>query len=453
LIHRRLLLGLLALGLWPTAARAADVQFEGYYRARLRVYDTLSLDRDLANSEGMALYAQHRLWLRPKFVLDEHTRVQLDLRGLDGVDWGDEDASVIDPVTGEAILPELADSLQPPTGDDGSPPLDISLWRAWAEFDTSIGRFSFGRQPLHWGAGVWQNDGLGYNADYGDTTDRVAWEDTFDDVWVRVAVDVNAENLVNSEDDTTSFNGAVGYRSEVVTAGLQTQLRRTPIRGFNIFTADAALEAEIGTIDAKAELVGQFGGGNLTTGETDATYQAFGAVVDVGLSFDPWTVALEGGFASGDKDDNDQDYRTFAFDRDYNVGIVMFEQTMPTLAEAPGTDNTTGRNTSVALTGNAVSNAMYLRPRISRGIVEGLTAEASVIAARVASVPERLEARKGYGYEVDAGVRYEPLEHVDLSGTFALFLPGSYYSEYADEDYSGFEDPVFAGQIIGRVRF
>ena len=46
------------------------------------------------------------------------------------------------------------------------------------------------------------------------------------------------------------------------------------------------------------------------------------------------------------------------------------------------------------------------------------------------------------------------MEHVDLIGTGAVFLPGSYYKEYVDSDFlNGFSGTVIGGQLIARVHF
>ena len=47
------------------SAFAAEVQFDGFYRARGRAFDNLTLDRDNPQAEGFTLYAEHRLWLAP----------------------------------------------------------------------------------------------------------------------------------------------------------------------------------------------------------------------------------------------------------------------------------------------------------------------------------------------------------------------------------------------------
>lgn len=439
----------------PSAAHAAEVDFEGYYRARGRAYDTLTLDRSLANNEGFAAYVQHRLWLRPRFFVTDDVAMYVDIRGLDGVTWGDEPVAETDAVTGEDVPTEFTDQLRAPTSetDETAPLLDLTLWRVWGEVDTDIGRFRFGRMPLRWGVGLWWNDGLSWNGDYGDSADRVAWDETFDDVFVELALDVNAERFVGENDDTVSYNAAVGYRAESVTAGLQAQLRRTPSREFNLFSLDGAVQARVGTLDIRAEGIGQFGAGDLENGVNDVAVTQAGAVLDLGLHLDPFEIGLEGGFASGDADPNDQRLKTFSFDPDYNVGIILFEQPIPVLAAASANENNAGRNYQAALLGDAVSNALYIRPRLSRTIIDGLRAEAALLAARTARVSELQQNRKGYGIEIDAGLGWRPVERFDVTGTFGVLLPGTFFREYSDETYSGFDDTVYAGQIIGQVSF
>ncbi len=358
-------------------------------------------------------------------------------------------------MTGDQVPVEFTDSLEAPSSstEARSPLLDFTLSRAWAEIDTRYGQFAFGRMPLHWGAGIWQNDGLSWNGDYGDSADRIRWNNQFDVVFVELAVDANVEGLINAEDDTTSFNASAAYKSETLTFGVNGQLRRTPNRKLNLGTVDAAFDAEIGPLDLTAEVTGQFGNGVLEEGGASNSILAVGAVLDAGLTTRVINVGLEAGLATGDGDDTDDRIRTFSFDRDYNVGLILFEQPMPTLAAAVANENNGGRSTEVALSGSSLSNALFIRPRISRTIIEGLDVEASVLAARVAKMPERFQARRSYGVEFNAKVQYRPFEHVELAGTFGVMVPGSYYSEYSDDTYSGFNDTVFAGQIMGQVSF
>jgi hypothetical protein len=435
----------------PLAAQAVEVDFEGFYRARARAYSSLSFDPAAADAEGLAAYVQHRVFLRPRFIVSENVSMFMDVRALDGVSWGDTPAPPVDVVSGATDPIALSDVLDPPTGE-GAALRDLSLWRAWAEVRHGDHSVRFGRMPLHWGSGVWWNDGLGLVSDYGDSADRVQWEGLFGDVYASLAVDVNAEGLVGAGDDTTAFNGMAAYRSETITAGAALQLRHTPAPNLQVFTVDAAVDAEIGKFELHAEGVAHFGGGDLDTGVNDVRIASGGGVVEASLELDLGTVTLSGGLATGDQDPNDATITTFSFDRDYNVGVILFEQALPTLAASLPTAGNGGRDTSQALLGGRVQNAIFVRPSVRRTIAEKVEVEAAVLWARAASAPSgsAFEGRRTYGTEVDLTGRWVGTEHLDLGLTGALFVPGDWFTEYADRELSR---PILGGQLTGRVRF
>ncbi len=464
-LPRRLPLSIIAV-LLSASSQAAEVQFEGAYRARARVFDTLSLDRELADAEGLSAYVQHRLWLRPRFILSDQAAVFLDFKGLDNVVWGNRSTTPISLVPGAS--PTYQSNLTAPVVDpnsteaDGTGALqDFTLWRAWGQVHTGIGDFSFGRMPLHWGTGIWLNDGISVNphfADGGDSADRVQWDyRVIDQFTIRLAVDVQAENFINNVDDTTAFNGAIAYNTETVGAGIHTQLQHTVTGGedagkFNLFTADLYADVELGKLQATTEFVGQFGAGDYNEDYDDINVSAFGGIFRAKLDLAPWAAQVEAGIATGDGA-NDQNMRTFTFDEDYSVGLMMFEQPMPTLAATLGNVDNGNRNYDQALTGTAVSNALYLKPTLRRSIVDGLDARASWLGARAAKLPENLGPRESYGMEIQLGVDYNAIEHVDFGLTLGTFLPGTYYTNLSDENYPEFTAPAFGGQLSTRIHF
>ena len=62
-------------------------------------------------------------------------------------------------------------------------------------------------------------------------------------------------------------------------------------------------------------------------------------------------------------------------------------------------------------------------------------------------MPDSFGSRRSYGMEFDTTLRYRALEHFEAAGTFGAFLPGTYYRDYSDGTYDGFDAPVFAGQL------
>ncbi|MCB9684738.1 MAG: hypothetical protein H6735_06865 [Alphaproteobacteria bacterium] len=459
---------MLLLALASTApSHAAEVQFEGFYRGRLRAFDTLSLARDLANSEGFAMYGEHRLWLRPRFLVTDAVALNVDFRGLDGVKYGDQPAYYQTYTTPAPTVFELG--LEAPTSDtdERAPLLDFTVWRAWGEVDIGTGRLSFGRMPMHWGSGIWLNDGVSLDRDfanYGDTTDRVAFDALIrDEFFVRVGVDVPAERFVNQEDDTEAIDLSVAYRSEDITAGILARYDHSGTRDqnvgpLNVFTLDGSGELYLGKLHAAAEVVGQFGGGDLDSGANDVSITTFGAALDADLDLGPFVAAVRAGLATGDADPNDLNLKTFTFDRDYSLGMFLFEQPMPTLATTAAAANDTngGRDYSEALSGEAIGNALFLRPTISREIVDGFTVWGSWAGARTARAQKinNTNQSRSYGNEFQLGAGYTGIEHFSATLRLGAFLPGSVYSVSADGvTPSSFTEAAYGGQLGLRVEF
>lgn len=454
---------LLVLASLSAESQAAEVQFEGFYRARFRMIDTLSLNRDIQASEGLATLAQHRLWLKPRFLLSEHVGLFVEIRALDGVPWGTQ----VGDYDALGAPNALEYGLTAPTSatDEATTLLDITLWRAYGQVHTPLGLFTFGRVPLHWGTGIWLNDGYSVNplyADYGDTTDRVMFERLVEDsVYIRASVDLPAERLVGENDDTTAFGVAGAYKSEDINVGVLAQLdHRAPradegLRSLNVFTVDVAGDAVVGKLDLALEAIGQFGGGDVEDRANDAVIEdagitAVGGVLQAGLDLAPWRVELDGGFATGDGQAN-VDLRTFAFDRDYSVGMFLFEQPMPTLATAAGE-----RDYEAVVTGTALSNALYVKPRVKLDPIEGVTVDASWLGARVAKAQEfaGVKQSRGYGNEFQLGASYHGVPHFTVDGRFGLFLPGSAYSVAPDgQTPTDYSQPAFGFQLTGRIAF
>ncbi len=449
-------------------AVSAEVTFEGFYRGRLRAFDTLSLTRDEGVTEGFAGWGEHRLWLRPGFKFSSDVSMFAEVRGLDGVRWGQEPAFYQTWVAQNA--PTVFEyGLNAPTSelDETSPLLDLTLWRVWGEVTTDYGRFSFGRMPMHWGSGIWLNDGVSTDrefANYGDTTDRIQWDALIrQEFFLRVGADVPSERLIGAEDDTMAADLSLAYRAEDLTAGLLARIdhsgpREQTVAPLDVFTLDAAGDLHLGKLHAAAEVVGQFGGGDISTDINDAAITTFGAVLDADMDLGPVAVALRGGLATGDAFPSDFNYKTFTFDRDYSLGLFLFEQPMPVIAtpEAAANEENQGREYDDTVTGEAISNALFLRPTVSREVVEGLTVSGSWIGARTARAPKLagVNQSRSYGNEFQLAARYSGIQHFDTALRLAAFLPGSVYSvEQNGTTPTRYSEPVFGGQLQMRVEF
>lgn len=442
-----------------TTAQAAEVEFDGFLRSRARLFNSLTMNGDLDgdNALGATWLLEHRFWVRPKIYITDQVGVFFELRALDGLRWGSEpqpwvndwqELTTVEPVYNNNLV-------EPASTDDW---LAFNLWRAWGEVHTDVGTFKFGRQPLNWGMGIWQNDGLGWNADYGDTVDRVSWEHVFGPAWVRAAVDVNTAGLIHGDESGWSGNVAGAYLTERIEAGVNLQYRREAgaTGVFNMFTVSGAADVELGIAKLEAEVVGQFGGGELSGNVDQVNLTAMGAVLKAGVVGEKYGAFLEGVIATGDKDPQDNKFHTFTFDRDYNVGFIMFEQPLPQRPSNNPTAEDQGISYASVASGDAVSNALLLKPQAYYSILRGLDVYGSALFGWTAALPDAQRAldRSFYGVEINAGIVYTGIEHFELDTRFGTLIPGSYYSNFIDDSgITGYSKAVIGGQMVARIHF
>lgn len=434
-------------------ASATELVWDGFYRGRALVYDSLSLSNTNPNAEAGSASFDDRFSLRPTWILSDHAALHAQLDVFPYSLWGAATATSVDPLTGEETARAFSDGVAT-TG------AGLQAVRAWGEAHADFGgkgqgRFAAGRMPMEWGAGILWNPGDDPEAEGGDTASRFQFSGNIGQVWVLAAYDVQYEGFLGAKDDMQSANLALGYQNETSAAGLLNIYRYQPDNSWQQYTGDLWAHTQLGKIDAELEAVVEVGGGDLETGANGVSQLALGGIVDVSYRADPLTIALEGGFATGDADPEDEAIHTFSFDPDHNVALLMFEEPLPTLTPTVSNETNGGRTTEAAITGDGVSNALYLRPSLLWQARPDVRLSVDWTTAMLAKKPDsRANDGGGYGNEFDLSVRYDPFPHVWVKGTAGLFLPGAWYRDYEDPDLGGgFDQPAFGGRVLAVVEF
>ena len=447
-----------------TTAHAGELVWDGHYRARGEVFDSLSLSDTNTAAEGSQWTTDHRLRLQPGWLMSDRVALHAQFDVLGWTRWGDDPVRAIDPTTGEEIPTVFADSVQPPTTADGGAMLsNFRATRAWAEVRFDRGMLQFGRMPFHWGTGMVFNAGNRMIDEFGDTTDRVQWTSKVGDVFLMGGFESRAEGLPAVGDDYRSAMGSVVYKTEKAAIGTLHTYRwqsnnddGTAIepQKFTTYIGDVWGEASIGPAELALEFAAILGGGDLDTGANDLRLSQFGGNLDLGFHPDRIRIGLRGGFATGDADDTDTQLKTFTYDPDFNVSLLLFEEPMPTLEATVPSEANDGRTTAAARTGSAISNAVWVRPRIGYQILDDLSVDLAWLLAQQAKQLDTATTGKGYGSEMNLHLLYTPFPHFRVQGTGAVMLPGKVYSEYEDDTLGGeFNKAAVAGRIIAGVEF
>jgi uncharacterized protein (TIGR04551 family) len=140
------------------------------------------LDVDDACSSTL-LTANMRLRLEPVINIHERASVHAQIDVLDNVVLGSNPDTYFGDGTirNDRPLDAFSRSQVPPEGGQNDRFDSIRVKRAWGEVLTPLGLIKFGRQPEHWGTGMFRNSGgfnpfngtYDYDADYGDSVDRL----------------------------------------------------------------------------------------------------------------------------------------------------------------------------------------------------------------------------------------------------------------------------------------
>ena len=174
---------LLLLLLCPGTAGAADFSATGYYRNRLVFYHDLDTQRPSSVDQGglgdndrfgSMLFDQQRFRLEPALKLNDNLSIHSQFDILDNIVSGTESVERIDflsPIIGTIQLPGAGGAIGVNGGEAGENKA-LNVRRVYLDLLTPAGKFRVGRQPSHWGLGVFQNSGNDLEDDFGDTSDR-----------------------------------------------------------------------------------------------------------------------------------------------------------------------------------------------------------------------------------------------------------------------------------------
>lgn len=392
--HLRVFVVLLLVTGFAGNAFTADFSVHGYYRNRVVANDDLDLQRynsniPYANNRfGFISYNQMRLRLEPTFKLNDYLSLQAQFDVLDNILFGTnqtQQLSIIAPIVGQQTLPPGAGSFYmtgPSTvGAQGA----INIRRVWADVFTPIGKFRIGRQPSHWGLGIFQNDGNELQGDFGDSADRILyiiqhsaanasaitggllWDVVYEAQWdPRLSGLSSATPMPANSRDTQQYAGLFLFERPTFTIGAFGGVRRrtgstsaTTMTVNDVFGAPTAAGIDGSTLlgfidlyaryirgDYKFQFEGVFVGGKVTTG------LALNAIPFAGLSagtagiiqlppnqpMRTFLAAFEAeahykfggewhlwsGFAQGDSNPLSSRITQLGFRPDYQIALMMF---------------------------------------------------------------------------------------------------------------------------------
>jgi hypothetical protein len=381
---------------------AADVRFDGSYRLRFDDFSNLTLD-DTNFNTNQKTYFEHRLRLTPKIVeIGEEggIEIQASFDIFSGILAGDTA-----PNFRGYGLTNLSER-------DGFSATGFSFRHLFTQIRFPLGVLQVGQMPSQWGMGMVANNGEGENTSdfsdsrYGDIVDRllfatrplqgllgprselgrslaiaIAGDVVFNDRYAQLVVS-NGGGLQWGDTAVEAVGAIIYDPSERTRAGLyiSRRVQNYALDGgdLHVWIYDAHLRhaRTFGSVvvSLEGEAAEIWGGtshsANLSAPGTTTVSQQ-GAVLRLNAASGAFEGEIEGGYASGDSNPFDNQSNGFMMNRDFKVGMVLFDQVMMFQSQnaarrlsEPALSARPPKGLDLIATEGAVTNALYWKPTV-----------------------------------------------------------------------------------------
>lgn len=364
----------------------------------------------------------------------------------------------------------------------------LDLRKLYLEYRWQTGGFRVGLQTQSWGLGLLANDGAKDpeagdfgQQQFGNTTYRALlafrplarFGGAFQAFETALAADlINRDNFGEFARGDRAFQGVLALRfikDSENTFGVYGVYRNQR----NIDVRDGGKATDVVVIDAagkweflkRRSRVLKVGFEALTIQGTTTQarnenaallrVQQFGAAAKVSYRVHRLTLLADWGFASGDQNPADDLVQNLRFDRDFKVGLVLFDQVMAyqsaragVRASDPNLLGMAPEGADLLGTAGSISGVWYLFPRIKYGLYDWLDIYGGpLFAFGTARLADPFNTRLGggtavnpvggrpglyLGTEIDLGIqaRYRPIPEllITATGEGGMFLPGDAYT-------------------------
>lgn len=435
-----LTVGALALLTGLFAQRAfADISWSGNYRVEAVSVKGAELD----STQHTKAYLLHHLVLQPKLVAADGINIygRFDILNNVGADnvagqsFGTGPNSSGNPAPAGSPSNVMSDMQNP-----NSPLLVTQLYGTWTQ---EFGVFVVGRAPLRFGLGMSYSDGSGLFDHYMTTRDMIGYKAVLGNLSVMPMLAKVNEGALGDEDDVNDYLLNIQYDNPEtdLALGVMYQLRVATFAGNDT-------PASIGTRAAgwKSQQInvhtGQKWGhlslgveGGFNSGDTGTTVGAGGPAVSInsyGVAAElayanpesRWSWNAKAGTATGDDVGTADTYEGFIFNRNYNVGMLLFNHP---LGRGDHLRTSPIRNTATLASDQidteAVSNAIYLAPGFQHRWRDTMSWGATFVYA-TATAEAYPGSSSDLGYELDVNFTYKPYEKMRWITEVGVLSPG-----------------------------
>jgi len=465
-LPRKLAIAVAVTACWGAPqAKAADLTWGGFYRFEAVKVNNAELTSDKTDKT----YGLHHLVLLPKLVaadgLTIHSRLDILNDPTHGINGNGQIYSVAGDVLGNGPGTPVSGATGPVTGTDSNAwgrtmrAGTLAITELWASWTQEFGQLIVGRAPIHFGLGTAFNSGQGLFDHYIDTRDMVSYKVVLGNFSVTPMFGKMSEGGTAVEDDVDDYilhlqydnpdselslgfiynlRVVLGNDSPVPTSSTywpagftRSGSYKNTLMGFYLSEKAlpwlrASVEADLLSGDSGVVNAGGAGLGLNSFGFA-------GEVATIPSAEDRWSGVFKFGMATGDDPGTNDAYEGYAFSRNYDVALLMFNHP---LGKADflrtGMIRNASQTASSQIDTEAISNTIYFAPSVKYRAKDNLTWGATFVYALLNKDPLLAGSGSGgagtatdLGYELDLSVNYKPLERLTWITEAGFLLPGN----------------------------
>jgi hypothetical protein len=436
-----------AVLLLSQTAAAISIDWTGGYRVEYTSVSRPSLaDKTLSKD-----YALNFLYLQPRIIGSD---------GINIVSRFDVMSSNIPAYSNSQVGSIIGGGLNDGTGDTGTNATSqnqnastIKVSQLYLNVNHEYGSLLVGRTPIDFGLGITHNAGKGAFDHWMDTKEVLSYRFVIDNLSFAPMIARTVQNdfgggVMNDQIYIVDYNNTdagarAGLFHQTRTAGpatndyaATTELPNgaTKTGGMKTQTVNIFLERKWSAFEIRLEgsfLTGNTGVQNTTAEEIKL--DAF-AVVAEGLfpaGESSWEWSGKAGVVSGDNPDTKDKYEGYILDRNYDVGILLFNHRLGSgdiIGSSPLHANDGGANKlslQNSVDDEAVTNAMFLAPSVKYAYDEKIDLKGTIIYAQLMNAKKFVDMKNDLGLELDMELVYKPRERVTWSTGVGFLMPGA----------------------------
>ncbi len=432
---------------------SADLTWTGTYRAEANKVKNAELD----SSNSDKSYILHHLVLEPKIIAADGLTIfgRFDL--LNDSIFGTNQQIGQKFGTGVRTGARTASSNSADSNvlSNNQRSGGLAVSQLYAKWSQEFGSLVVGRMPRQFGLGLTHQAGNGSFDHYLDTQDAIAYKFSFGNNTVMPMIGKVEEGALGDEDDVDAYTLLYQYENPETDLGMgvyfeitkATQVANDAPVGGDRFggtgasLSDAFTRQFVGLfatqrlsflkVAVEADLVsGKTGVKTAAGSEVNMAGYGFAAEISPFSASGKWNWMLKLGAASGDNPGTTDIDEGFAFNKNYDVAMLLFNHPVGKgdfLRSGLVRDTSTSASTQVDT--EAISNVFYVSPSFSQQIKDRLSWGGSLTYAILNQNPfVGNDISKNLGMEFDANLTYKPYDRFTWVNQVGLLFPGAAFN-------------------------